>query len=428
MPNRGRPQRDELRLGEEMLPPRPEEDAATKLLVDGTIGLMNSSSSSSSSDGRSSVISTRSITAACARRFIVSDGLPSDRRVGVFARPQSYDAVIRFSMGAAEETDSSVTPTAWQSSSSVSKDRAFSPIKTTPARKTSSSSITPSSSRKTPCACSSSAVREPRSRKPKPQATPPRSTQSRGSSRRSSESLTRCAPSVCPARLEMTYFSMVPSRLGNHGDQVLAVPAPGESIRPSQAHRSVTKRRPPSGDDRLPLNAGKVCPVRIPGPAPERPDSHTSRRRDGPLDLGAQDRSNHHHRSAANSRSLEQLRFCEDLSYTPWHSLEAHRPIGGINRARRPVYEATSKFRHEQNQCGGKSRRSATLTGSSTLFYLRSLARVRDPVYPQSARIWGDSSARPCRQSSGHGRPVRHAMSSRIHPASVSAVWTETCR
>lgn len=42
-------------------------------------------------------------------------------------------------------------------------------------------------------------------------------------------------------------------------------------------------------------------------------------------------------------------RFCEDLSFTPWHALPEHRPIGGLNRARRVLYEAISKERHTRN-------------------------------------------------------------------------------
>jgi hypothetical protein len=45
----------------------------------------------------------------------------------------------------------------------------------------------------------------------------------------------------------------------------------------------------------------------------------------------------------------EQRRFGEDLSYTPWHSLPEHRPLGGINRARKAVYEAASRRRHDLN-------------------------------------------------------------------------------
>lgn len=45
----------------------------------------------------------------------------------------------------------------------------------------------------------------------------------------------------------------------------------------------------------------------------------------------------------------KQMRFCENLSFTPWHSLPAHRPLGNVNRTRKLVYETISKFRHESN-------------------------------------------------------------------------------
>src|SRR5262245_20740519 len=34
----------------------------------------------------------------------------------------------------------------------------------------------------------------------------------------------------------------------------------------------------------------------------------------------------------------DQQAFGESLSYTPWHALPEHRPIGGVNRARGAVY------------------------------------------------------------------------------------------
>jgi hypothetical protein len=36
----------------------------------------------------------------------------------------------------------------------------------------------------------------------------------------------------------------------------------------------------------------------------------------------------------------------EQLSFTPWHSLAAHRPLGSIMRARFKAYQASSQFRH----------------------------------------------------------------------------------
>jgi hypothetical protein len=41
--------------------------------------------------------------------------------------------------------------------------------------------------------------------------------------------------------------------------------------------------------------------------------------------------------------------FCENLSFTPWHALPQHRPLGAVNRMRRAAYEAISTLRHELN-------------------------------------------------------------------------------
>ena len=50
-----------------------------------------------------------------------------------------------------------------------------------------------------------------------------------------------------------------------------------------------------------------------------------------------------------NFNSPQQQQFCENLSFSPWHSLEAHRPIGALNRVRKLVYQMSSDFRHAQN-------------------------------------------------------------------------------
>ncbi len=41
--------------------------------------------------------------------------------------------------------------------------------------------------------------------------------------------------------------------------------------------------------------------------------------------------------------------LCDNLSFNPWFGIEAHRPIGGINRLRKAVYEAVSDYRHSRN-------------------------------------------------------------------------------
>lgn len=39
----------------------------------------------------------------------------------------------------------------------------------------------------------------------------------------------------------------------------------------------------------------------------------------------------------------------ENLSFTPWHCLPEHQPLGAINRARKAIYVALSDFRHAAN-------------------------------------------------------------------------------
>jgi hypothetical protein len=45
----------------------------------------------------------------------------------------------------------------------------------------------------------------------------------------------------------------------------------------------------------------------------------------------------------------EHQQSCEALSFTPWHSLPEHEPVGGLNRVRRAVYQELSRYRHARN-------------------------------------------------------------------------------
>lgn len=46
----------------------------------------------------------------------------------------------------------------------------------------------------------------------------------------------------------------------------------------------------------------------------------------------------------------EALADCERMSFNPWQSLAAHRPLGGINRVRRAVYAELADFRQEHSR------------------------------------------------------------------------------
>ncbi|MDU9051138.1 MAG: catalase family protein [Candidatus Electrothrix sp. Rat3] len=41
---------------------------------------------------------------------------------------------------------------------------------------------------------------------------------------------------------------------------------------------------------------------------------------------------------------------CEDMSFNPWHALNEHRPLGGINRLRKAVYEASFSERERRKK------------------------------------------------------------------------------
>jgi hypothetical protein len=55
---------------------------------------------------------------------------------------------------------------------------------------------------------------------------------------------------------------------------------------------------------------------------------------------------------AQSTWSNDQSIKTEDgLSFSPWHGLAAHRPLGSVNRARRSTYRSSAQFRTEKNGC-----------------------------------------------------------------------------
>lgn len=44
--------------------------------------------------------------------------------------------------------------------------------------------------------------------------------------------------------------------------------------------------------------------------------------------------------------TAEMNSFCEQLSFNPWHAHVQHEPLGGINRARKQIYEASFQLRN----------------------------------------------------------------------------------
>jgi hypothetical protein len=57
-----------------------------------------------------------------------------------------------------------------------------------------------------------------------------------------------------------------------------------------------------------------------------------------------------------------QNEYGENLSFTPWHCIEDHKPLGGVNRARKVVYEEVAKFRRDRNDLSNQTEPTEILT------------------------------------------------------------------
>lgn len=50
----------------------------------------------------------------------------------------------------------------------------------------------------------------------------------------------------------------------------------------------------------------------------------------------------------------QSVSACEQISFNPWQSLSDHKPLGGINRVRKTVYQELSSFRNLENKSSEK--------------------------------------------------------------------------
>jgi hypothetical protein len=146
--------------------------------------------------------------------------------------------------------------------------------------------------------------------------------------------------------LQVRYWSQTPSALGPHavkysvkphGRQTDRKPAPGIANYLEQAMARQLLAGEASFDFMVQL---RVDPRKMPV---EDPTIRWSERA-SPFRTVATIRI-----PAQDFTSKARKDFSENLSFTPWHSLPDHRPLGGINRLRGAVYEAISELRHEKN-------------------------------------------------------------------------------
>ena len=97
----------------------------------------------------------------------------------------------------------------------------------------------------------------------------------------------------------------------------------------------------------------------------------------------------------------------DGLSFSPWHGLAAHRPLGAVNRARQRAYREAASFRAERNRCPIHEPRGAVaLPDAPAETYGRAPGREgRRPNTPD---------ARPGKVAAPMREPVRHALAGAV--------------
>lgn len=147
--------------------------------------------------------------------------------------------------------------------------------------------------------------------------------------------------------LELRYWSTTPYRLGPH--------AVHWSVQP---HATLLRKvDPQNSPDKLRLALAEQLahgeaafdfmaqlqtdPVAMPieDPTQEWPESRSGWVKLATLKLPSQ---------KPDTQAL--MDFCEHLSFNPWRCIEEHRPLGGVNRARKAIYEAITRRRHRLNE------------------------------------------------------------------------------
>ncbi|MGM3389904.1 catalase family protein [Stutzerimonas stutzeri] len=148
------------------------------------------------------------------------------------------------------------------------------------------------------------------------------------------------------------YSSVAPYKLGPHNIKYRVIPAPENcpAYQLPEQNRDLPNFLRSALYQQLSLDRMPACfelQVQRQNPAYYMPIEDTSIEWDesvSPFETVADIRL-----PAQDFDSREQNLACDNLSFNPWHALPAHRPIGGINRLRKAVYEAISTYRLERN-------------------------------------------------------------------------------
>jgi catalase len=151
-----------------------------------------------------------------------------------------------------------------------------------------------------------------------------------------------------PSPLEITYWSSTPYRLGTHAIKFSAVPRSiGESfnlenatdkshyLREAMTQHLTSKEAYFDFMIQLQTDAMKMP---IEDPTVEWDDQESPYIKVATIRIPPQ-----------NFNTEERKQLDENQSFSPWHSLPEHQPLGGVNRARK-IYAKLAKIRNEINQ------------------------------------------------------------------------------
>jgi len=157
--------------------------------------------------------------------------------------------------------------------------------------------------------------------------------------------------------LSTRYWSQVPSRLGPHVVKYSARPLdavaggrPGDTPDFLRERLAARLAAAPARFEFLVQRYRDDARTPIEDPTVEWPESEAPFERVATIVIPAQ-----------RFESPEQMALAEQLSFTPWHTLPAHEPVGAINEIRRIVYQAISSYRHRRNGIVRREPRSLEL-------------------------------------------------------------------
>lgn len=147
--------------------------------------------------------------------------------------------------------------------------------------------------------------------------------------------------------LAIRYFSAVPYLLGDravkYSLRAPEPPPPTDPLSSPDALRVALCRRLAAGRPEVRLDfmvqaAPRGTPAEVENPSLAWREKDSPFRKVATLEIPAQ-----------AFDTPPRRRFGENLSFNPWRCLPEHRPLGGINRARRQIYRALAAFRRDRN-------------------------------------------------------------------------------